>query len=113
MEITRNKNGEVIATKSIGPKEEIWEILDKEQYLGDAKLEVTLKDNRIKLKFNKDLKVDVDGIQKVTEKEKVDLKVITEEEKQKVLNNILDSDFRKRNEDIFEVIKDTPNYLVV
>lgn len=113
MEITRNKNGEVIATKSIGPKEEIWEILDKEQYLGDAKLEVTLKDNRIKLKFNKDLKVDVDGIQKVTEKEKVDLKVITEEEKQKVLNNILDSDFRKINEDIFEVIKDTPNYLVV
>ena len=122
--ITRNKNGELIATKGIDPFEDesVWDYMIKEyqnlddekiekeyQYLGDAKVDVIITDNKLKLKFNKDM----ESFNNVIEKEKIDLKCITEAVKQKALNDILDSDFENINKDIFEVIHDTKNYLVV
>ena len=72
MEIIRNKNGEVIATKFVGPEESVWDYFVKDQYLGDATLDVIIKDNTVKLRFNKDLNM----IDKETEKEKINLKDI-------------------------------------
>ena len=109
MEITENKDGEVKATKLIGQDETAWDYFVKDQNLENARLDVLIKDNKINLKFN----VKTDDFDKEIEKEKINIKAITEENKQKALENILISDFKNIDEEIFEVVHNTDNYLAV
>ena len=103
LEIIKNENGELIATKQL---DTVPEFVVYGQDTTGAKVDVIIKDDRIKLEFDK-------GVNRIIIKDKVKLKCITEENKQKALDNLLKSDFTDINKDIFEIIHDTENYLVV
>lgn len=109
IKITSNKNGEITATKQIKPNEIVWNYFVDDQNNEDPKLDVIIKDNKVMLRFNRDLK----ELNSTLEGDKIDLKCITEEGKETALNNILRSNFKDINKDVFEVIYDTENYLVV
>ena len=111
LEIIKNEDGELIATRQLekSDEEEIFNYFKENQNLDDAKVNLTIKDGKVKVEFNKELMV----VGNVIEREKTNLICITEEEKEKALKKLSESDFKNINEDVFEVIKDTENYLVV
>lgn len=107
LKITKNKNNEIIVTEKIYPGNENTDWLHDrfaENQSDYVQMDIIIKNNKMNLIFNNNT---------TWEFEKVDVKCITEETKNNALANILDSNFKNINKDIFEIIHDTENYLVV
>lgn len=100
IEITKDKDGTITGYKEFSDKDS----------LGENKLNLTIKNNRISLVFDKELKpVKTNVIEKVKDR----TKCITQQEKQRAINMVLEANCKNIDSEVFETIKDTDNYLVL
>lgn len=108
LKIMKNENNEIMVTEKIYPDKDdmgwLYCYFTENQSLEYVQMDIIIKDNKINLVFNNNTN---------WEFKKVDVKCITEETKNDALANILYSNFSNIDKDIFEIVHDTENYLVV